>query len=81
MLVFFGSLTVDLTLLPLFVSIVESVTLNAFMPAHVALVNEKLSFLKSSTDMDLSFPRVDADSLRPLTYCDDGFANRSDESL
>lgn len=64
-----------------FVSMISSVTAETFEPElHCIQMNERLSMLKNTNEVGLSFPKLDADSIRLVTYTDGSFANRDDSS-
>lgn len=63
-----------------FVSIIGSVTATTFLPDHVASINRKVQYLKSTASIGLVFPKLDVDSLRLVVYTDGSFANRDDKT-
>ena len=62
------------------VSIIGSVTARTFKREHVHLMNEKIRYLHDTSTIGLSFPKLDAKTLRLVCYVDGSFANRDDKS-
>jgi hypothetical protein len=61
-----------------FVSMDGSVTNESFEPKHVQRINQHVQYLLSTSDVSLSFPKLDAESLHMVVYADASHANRED---